>query len=353
MAFSINQTGIDNFTNANAKLQVNGVDAVVGTTVNQGDELTAVANSGFAFYPNSVSLSTQNQLGEMITEYFTVNDPPTTATLIAGDYFFANFTVATEQATPEVVGSNNVYLIDNDILTQVNEQRFITDNTEIVDYGEYILSVIKIPTSIDPEIILESVPIQLGNETLTATAQEISADTIPINMGEISVPETYGNSLDFQNTVCQLHLPYTTTVAVESYYVIGETVGIEYLLDVYTGNVTINLTSTKVNGEVFFTKKSSLGVNIPYSARVGYTNNVQNMSIDVGGNNHLTVAYMEVTRNDAPLSSGFFSVPIVDESTIGNQSGYIEVDNVNLSFAAIGNEKEEIKAMLSNGVIIQ
>lgn len=354
MAFDITQANIDSFANANAKLQVEGVDAVEGTTVNQGDELTAVANSGFALYSGSVELSTQSQWGSIINEKFTVNDPPTTATLIVGgNYYYANFSVATEQSTPEVSGTNNVYLIDNDILTQVNEQRFITDNTEVVDYGEYILSLIKIPTSIDPELVLESVPIQLGDQTLTAKAPEISADTIPIDMGEISVPATYGNSLDFQNTVCQLHLPYTTTVAIESYYAIGETIGIEYLLDVYTGNVTINLTSTKVNGEVFFTKKSSLGVNIPYSARVGYTNNVQNMSIDVGGNNHLTVAYMEVTRNDAPLSGGFFSVPIVDEATLGSQSGYIEVDNVNLHFDALGTEKDEIQSMLSSGVIIQ
>lgn len=359
--FLIGQGDLNEFSEANAKLQINGVDAVLYSAVNSGDVLTAVANSGFAFYetasyPNSsVSLNSRDPgTGGSIQDAFTINDPPTTATITVGSQDYGiSFSVATEQFTPQVSGSNNVYLIDNDILSQVNEQRFIVDNQEVVDYGEYILSVIKIPTSVDPELILETVPIQLGDQTITAQAPEISADTISIDMGEISVPATYGNSLDFQNTVCQLHLPYTTTVAIESYYVIGETIGIEYLLDVYTGNVTINLTSTKVNGEVFFTKKSSLGVNIPYSARVGYTNNVQNMSIDVGGNNHLTVAYMEVTRNDAPLSGGFFSVPIVDEDTIGSQNGYIEVDNVNLSFDALGMEKDEIQTMLSSGVIIQ
>lgn len=358
--FLIGQDDLNEFSEANAKLQINGVDAVLYSAVNSGDVLTAVANSGFAFYetssyPNSSVVLTSRDpgTGGSIQDAFTINDPPTTATITVGSQDFGvGFYVASEQFTPEVSGSNNVYLIDNEILADVNTQRFIVDNQEVVDYGEYILSVIQIPTSVDPELILETVSIQLGDQTIAAQAPEIGADKIPIDMGEISVPAINGNSLDFENTVCQLHLPNSSTIAVDAYYVIGETIGIEYLLDVYTGEATINLTSTKVGGKVFFTKTSTLGVNIPYSARVGYQNNVQNIGIDVGGNNHLQTAFMEITRNDAPLSGGFFSVAVVDEDLIGNQSGYIEVDNANLSFNALGMEKDEIKSMLQSGVII-
>lgn len=355
---------LEQFSSNNAKLQVNDVDAVIYTPVYQGDVLKAVTIGDFEFFEtpsfpySSVVFRYRTANNSLVEKPFIIGSPAKTATITAAiETRQIAFSVATVQVTPEIVGSNNVYLIDTEILNDINVQRFRTINAgqdvEIVDYGQYILSVLQIPTTISQDFVIESTDIQLGEYTTTVEAPQLRVDSLPIDMGEITVPKTFNNSLDFQNTICNLHLPWAKSVAIEPYYIIGETLGIEYLLDCYTGNVTINLTSSKIGGEVFHTIETSLGVNVPYSATIGYSPSLSNDNVSVGGNNQILTPFIEVVRNDAPLASGFFTAPVVDESALSTNSGYIEVLNVELTFQALADEKSQIETLLASGVIIK
>ena len=73
----------------------------------------------------------------------------------------------------------------------------------------------------------------------------------------------------------------------------------------------------------------------------------------MGGDNGVLIPYIEIVRNDAILPNGFFTVPVVDESLISGQSGFIKIDNVELETSALGNEKAQIISLLNSGVIIK
>lgn len=357
------QAKIDELAASNVEMSVNGVVAVDGTNVYLGDILTASTVGNFAF--GSIELRMQDMDGAYDNIAFTVNEPPTTATLNFGDGWsntnwgenlpspssFTFYVVAIPH-TPEVVGVNRVYKVSGQIINEINDVRFQQSGDNVIDYGDYILGLIQLPFEIDPAKLGEVGNIQLGNFDTQIEAESITVDKLSVDLGTITVPETEYNLLDFANVVCNLHLPLTQSVVVDANYVIGETLGIEYLINLYSGEATINLTSTKVNGDVFFSKQTTLGVNVPY-IRTGSAANIDNVNLTVGGDNHIKTPFIEVVKNEAVLPYGFFTSPIVDEGVLLNESGYVVVENIDLKVAAISNEKEAIIRALSSGVIIK
>ena len=76
-------------------------------------------------------------------------------------------------------------------------------------------------------------------------------------------------------------------------------------------------------------------------------------NIEMGIDNGVLIPYVEILRNDAVLSDGFFTVPVPDESLLANQIGYVKVDEIDLKVTASKDEKEMILRALDNGVIIK
>ncbi|MFW3388191.1 UNVERIFIED_CONTAM: hypothetical protein RF648_19580, partial [Kocuria sp. CPCC 205274] len=116
------------------------------------------------------------------------------------------------------------------------------------------------------------------------------------------------------------------------------------------GTATINITSTKL-AAVISSTQVNIGVRVPYMAD-SYTA-PENTGVVAGGNNGVKIPYIELISHDAILPHGFFTVPVVDESLISGQSGYIKIDNVELETNALGNEKAQIISLLNSGVIIK
>lgn len=373
MALTITQTEIDtwlNVVNVNVfindqppQLTYNPSAGGSAYAVQVGDEIKFTTIEGFEFGPDGVKTGAYEydptNPTSPSTGVFTISEDNLSATWIYPQAHYdvsnqTNFSIDTQEIVIEISGTNNIYKVDNNIVSQITNNRFVysgADDSIFIDYGDFILALIELPTEIDPDLILPAENIELGDSGIPVEAERISTDKIVIDMGVISTPEDYGNFLDFENTVCQLHLPYSSTIVIEPEYIIGQDLTIEYTISAYTGKATINLSSTKV-GKVFFTQESTLGINIPYSLVDDSSASTQNSSIAIGGDNRISKAYIEIIRNDSPLSNKFFTIPTTDEDLISNQSGYVEVDNVNLSFATIGNEKEDIISILNDGVII-
>lgn len=375
----IKQTHLDEAANNNCTMQVNGVDAEVGTMISNGKIVTLKADDGFIFYtieeiskpatPATSACFVWFTNGQNVNIPFNVTDDPTIAKWVFpevpsnSEWFYApkipssgvdigatgSLYIRTEQATPDVVGSNNIYLIDNEILSRVNFERFNATTQGVADYGQYILSVLQVPTTIDPNYLLEPTNIQLGKHTTSISAVEISTDKLVFNMGSLTVPEVHNNLLDYSGVVCVLHLPYSDSILVEVDYVVGQTLEIEYILDCYTGVVTINLKSSKVD-QVFYTKESSLGINIPYMS--GQWGSPENTNVKVGGDNRILIPYIEIKSNEAILINGFFTVPIIDESVLLGNSGFLVVDSIELKTSATSSERTTILNIIKDGVII-
>ena len=156
--------------------------------------------------------------------------------------------------------------------------------------------------------------------------------------------------LSFAGVNAIIHLPLAPSIVLDLEYVIGQNIQIYYLLDCYTGKATINITSTKVDGIISSTQVD-IGVKIPYMANA-YTA-PENTGVIAGGDNGVKFPYIELVSHDAILPNGFFTVPVVDESLISGQSGFIKIDNVELETSALGNEKAQIISLLNSGVIIK
>lgn len=344
-------------------MKVNGADITTGSVLRLGDVVVAKVSGIRKFYTDPALHGTSINFAvffdaEMQWLQFTLSDNDQTATFTmvddtsgsAGTYQAWN--IRTKQETPAVVGTNNVYKIDTNILSSVNKERFVTiaGSDTPFDYGQYILSVLQFPFDIPADQILTPENIQLANRQLSVVANKVATDKIKIDLGEIVVPDTYGNMLSFANTNAVIHLPLAPSIVLDLEYVIGQTLGVYYLLDCYTGTATINITSTKL-AAVISSTQVNIGVRIPYMAD-SYTA-PENTGVVAGGNNGVKIPYIELISHDAILPHGFFTVPVVDETLISGQTGYIKVDNVELVTSALGNEKAQIISLLNSGVIIK
>lgn len=362
------QSDIDQLTNSGVTLTMNGQAVAVGTAVRAGDVFLATAGANRYFYNRSdkygaehpsIYFNDVNEYGEEYYQYFTLSSDFKTATYtrvdLGTDVNYGGIASLTEQKT-NVVGTNNVYLINEDILKKVNAKRFKTvsdgGTSEITyDYGQFILSLLNIPFTVPAENIILPESIILSNFDTGVSAPKINVDILTISLGSITVPATNNNLYDYVNTVALLHLPRMDSVAIELEYVIGHTISIEYLLDCYTGDATVNIYSDRIDSPII-TKSVNIGVNIPY-ANTHNTASLDNGNIEVGGDNGVTTAFIELVKVDSILKDGLFTIPVIDEAVLNTATGFIQVENVELKTSALRNEKEMLINILNNGVIIK
>lgn len=339
-------------------LTQNGLDAnKLYTKIYKGAAMVATADGLREFVDTKVYFGA-GILGSVDTYYnFVIGTGRQVATLtmpatLKSGESMVLLNTETQQHVPDVVGSNKVYSITNSILADVNKQRFnenLTDGS-IFDYGAYILSVLELPFIIDPSMIIAAEPIQLADKKLTTSAPVIIDDVIVLDLGEITVAGDFGDLRDYVNTAAILHLPRIQPVSVDLEYVINQTIHIVYYLDVYTGQATVNIKSTKTN-ENIMTRQVNLGVQVPMANK--QDNVAENTAVEVGGDNDVYKPFIEIVRNPAILANGSFTIPIVDENTLNTASGFIRVDEMELKTKALNAEASEIVTKLSNGVIIK
>lgn len=368
VGWTIPQTVINTVNNNAATMYIDDVEAVANQVVESGSEIKVVADDGFKFEwvdeqagKSSVELEYYDPILGITTRLqFPLDATETIASAIYGGEFddvspnvVINITTVVAPVDESDPAINNVYIVDADIVEQVNLQRFVPlAEGGVDDYGVYILSLLQLPFEVDPALVAGSNAIKLGNRSLTTVAPQMTVDKVALNLGEITIPEVEGNSLDYTNVQTILHLPYMGSIVVDHRQVIGETLGIEYIVDVYNGSATVNLTSTKVDGEVFHSVNFELGIDIPFISE-GQGQQLHNNLNRPIGDNHIRTPFIELVKNDAVLPYGFFTIPIVDEGVLLNETGYVVVENIDLKVSAISNEKEAIIRALSSGVIIK
>lgn len=361
MGFDITSEIIDILDDSNTDLFVNGVKLVQGDSIPNNTAVEIRTRPGYAITRDSLGranayFSYSDGMGGENVLWFDLDESNTVGEVVyeqvSWNTDYETLVVITEQVATDVVGSNNVYLIDRTDLQDVNVERFVPDGLGGVrDFGSFILSVLTLPFNVPEEYILEPEPIQLATLQTSIEAPKLNNDVIRVDMGEIPVPDVENNLFDYANTVTTLHLPRADSVVLDSVYVIGEVISVEYLIDCYTGVATINVRSTKVDG-VILTLEADLGISVPYASE-SRSPTANNINIVVGGDNGVLKPYIEVARNETILPYGFFTVPIVDEGVLSGNAGYLEVENIDLKVNTTKNEKLEIVNLLSSGVVIK
>ena len=99
-----------------------------------------------------------------------------------------------------------------------------------------------------PITVGTSSEITLGNIATGVTAPEVNQDYFQFDCGSITVPEIWGNFLDYDPyTNINLYLPYCSTVQLPANEVVGGTLSVKYNVDVLTGACVAEVYSTKTD----------------------------------------------------------------------------------------------------------
>lgn len=351
--YTFTNNDVTSLTNKKVNLTINGNSVLAGDTVVEGDLLSATTLDDYQFYTDTYSSINFTNSTTYLAFTLSTDRKSATVTMNAVDWLV--FHVDTKPPVPKTLAGNNVYTVTPLIVTEVTKNRFevitVNDQTTFVDYGSYVLSLLQLPFTLDAEFISGDATIMLANHSTGVTSQRVITDVIPFDFGSITIPESFNNLLDFDNTTAILHLPYSGSISIDVEYVVGQTIKIEYLIDCYSGKATVNIWSSKIN-DVIQSKEVDLGIDVPY-ANSTFSDKVNNSNVDMGGNNRIKKPFIELVKSDAVLSNGFFTIPITDEQLLSTQTGYIQVENIDLVSKAIKSEKDELISILNGGVIIK
>lgn len=249
---------------------------------------------------------------------------------------------------------NNVYSINHEILNQFTTERFTKivtggENFEVIDLSDYIINLIELPLSIPKDIIGKSEKIKLGDYNINTISPTVKVDEVIIDIGTINVKPVYNNSLDYVNTTIILHLPFMNSVELDPNYIIDCDVNLKYVIDLYTSNTTLIINSSKT-GNIIFNDNLNIGRQIPFLT--AKQKQIGNISEKNGVNNNLDCAYMEVIRN-APHDVNRFDLLVNDTGLLKDVKGSIIVDDIELISNTTLDEKENIKTILRNGVVVK
>lgn len=238
-----------------------------GETLN----ITIKANPNTEFHPDDETgkptLTWQDQNGSYQFMDLTVSEDKRTATgtkvLDAG---LRNFDVNADAFPVAVVGEQygaiNVYLVTLDELAEFSGKRFFkatgTDpetgspTYENVDLGAYVNKIRRIYTNIGAS---SADVIRCGNYNTGVSCHQPAQDRITLDFGTAVVPAHNEDNTDYESEI-QIFLPFAGFVTLNTDYA-GKTIGLQYVINVVTGNGVALLSCNGVVFQVEETEPSS------------------------------------------------------------------------------------------------
>ena len=248
-------------------------------------------------------------------------------------------------------GFCNLYKVTEKELSQLSKVRFQKDATSgtVVDYGSSITQLYILPLNLPAEIIGDKSHIILGSFDSQVESTLLNNYTVDYDMGSITVPAKYNNAYDFINTTCTLRVPFFNAVALDPENVVGHTISIKFTLDLYSGNVTMNVVSDFTGG-IIYSATANIVTQIPFIQK--QNNSVVNQLSNVF-KYVIATPVIEVVRNiPYQADNSTFGRETVQVAKLNTVHGYCEVDNVNLVTLATNDEKDSIISLLKEGVFI-
>lgn len=270
-------------------------------------------------------------------------------TYISQNGFFNVDINATKQTLINTGGYVNIYDTNTKEITALSKE-LIANNSgsspTLLDSANYIKAYYRIPFTIDNSNLQTGVNFLLADTKSTTTTTQVTSDTLTFALGNIKVPEKYNNTFDYQNTTCVLYLPFVDSIKLVPTDVINKTLSVNYIMDMYTGNVTVNVVNS--NHDTIYSKDFKLSTDLPF---LQVTNLAQTGKIVNTYNNAINQAYILVTRN-IPIKQQF-GYPTKEQGQLKNYHGYIECSDIQLNSLADSDDLNIIKGLLQKGVFIK
>lgn len=229
-------------------------------------------------------------------------------------------------------------------------------------------------------------------------AKVVDQQYTQLNCGSVTVPEYYGDVLDYEPYVhVHMYLPFVGIVSLKPNDVIGKSVNVTYGIDALTGTCLAMITTTKGNSKIqCYTFPGNCAVQIPLTggSYAQVIRGIASMAVGVAGSvatgnalgavggviggvmaSHLDVShsgnlganagamgvkkpYIIITRKVAYDAAGynqFYGYPANKTVTLGSCKGYTRVKSVHIESIPIAtsDEKQMIETLLKQGVIIR
>lgn len=238
----------------------------------EGDTLSVVlkANPNTAFDDTDEMkipvFSYQDETGYYQNKPLTVSEDKQTATgqILLGDY--QSMGVVAEAYPVAVVGEQygaiNVYLVTLDELAEFSGKRFFketgTDPStgahiyENIDLGAYVNKIRRVYTNIGAS---STDVIRCGNYNTGVSCHQPAQDKITLDFGTAVVPAHNEDNTDYESEI-QIFLPFAGFVTLNTDYA-GKTIGLQYVINVVTGNGVALLSCNGVVFQVEETEPSS------------------------------------------------------------------------------------------------
>lgn len=321
-----------------------------GEEITDDKIVTITANTGYTFK----GVYTYKNLDTAITNQFAKNEEQTiltiddVATWNSYDIDLNSYYGATKES--ELVSTFvNLYRVTNSEMKQLAVARFVDSEGTTVDYGEFITQLYVLPFEISRDIIGERDSIILGNYDSNVESTMLIDSKLYINGGLITVPNKYNNVYDYLNTTCTLRLPFFNPIILDVDNVIDKTVSIQYIVDLYSGNCTVNISSS-FTGEIIHSETTNIVTQIPFIQK--QNNSIVNQ-LSNANENLIDNAFIEIVRNIPYYANDIFGKATIVFDTVGSVTGYCEISDIQLITTATNEEKEEIETLLKNGVFIK
>lgn len=162
----------------------------------------------------------------------------------------------------EQYGAINVYLVTLDELAEFSGKRFfketgsdpVTGATiyENIDLGAYVNKIRRVYTNIGAS---SSNVIRCGNYNTGVSCHQPAQDKITLDFGTAVVPAHNEDNTDYESEI-QIFLPFAGFVTLNTDYA-GKTIGLQYVINVVTGNGVALLSCNGVVFQVEETEPSS------------------------------------------------------------------------------------------------
>lgn len=249
------------------------------------------------------------------------------------------FTVVYNEMIETILFNNN-YLLSEENIQQFKEE-------DMTERSPFIISMLNIPFKIDTkENTIETAFVQFGKiPSDILNPLQFTSEYLNINLGVITLP-ALNNSIEIETNSYTLYLPYMDKIKLDAALYNGSDIKIEWILDLYTGEVTTNIYK---NDEIDpkESHKNKLGREIPLISALKVEGSLSTMN---GSENNIDNCY--IAKLTDTLGGDTYNNLITVEGIIDNYKGFCIVDDIHLQGNVTQQEQEQIKILLQQGVYI-
>lgn len=240
-------------------------------------------------------------------------------------------------------------------LEQVAKARYNTPSSgtqqgTTIDLSKYIIKVYK--TYIDFEVDKNPSDVILGSIDSNVLSDVILKHPV-IDCGTVTLTEEQENVLDYSPFAkLEIYLPFIGTKELDIDVIRGKEIQLIYKVNVMSGKC---LAVLQYNDIPLYQFDGTIGEDIPFATN---TESVDFGAIRAGSDNPLSMgtnyAYYILTTNKgyAP-DKNIDGLAQYESGVIGDYTGYVRINNVELETSATEDEKKKIENLLKVGVIIE